>query len=157
MGFAAGAVVLEQEVDDARDRIRAVLRRGAVTQHLDLPQRNRENGRDVRSLRTVRHAGEPGDDTSGVIAWAPEDQPSDQDIDRVLDEFEQTAWAGLEPDRYAWAAVQHRVRTAEQNLSGFIPVNDAITTDSRQRHRRHQPDGRGVLVFVPPQGSWTVV
>ena len=46
--------------------------------------------------------------TSGVIAWAPEDQPSDQDIDRVLDEFEQTAWAGLEPDRYAWAAVQHR-------------------------------------------------
>ena len=28
-------------------------------------------------------------------------------IDRVLDEFEKTAWAGLEPDRYAWAAVQH--------------------------------------------------
>ena len=40
--------------------------------------------------------------TSGVIAWAPEDQPSDRDIDRVLDEFEQSAWAGLEPDRYAW-------------------------------------------------------
>ena len=49
--------------------------------------------------------------TSGVIAWAPEDRPSDQDIDRVLDEFEQTAWAGLEPDRYAWAAVQHRAAT----------------------------------------------
>ena len=31
-----------------------------------------------------------------MIVWAPEDQPSDQDIDRVLDEFEQTAWAGLE-------------------------------------------------------------
>ena len=46
--------------------------------------------------------------TSGVIAWAPEDQPSDQAIDRVLDEFEQSAWAGLAPDRYAWAAVQHR-------------------------------------------------
>ena len=46
--------------------------------------------------------------TSGVIAWAPEDQPSDQDIGRVLDEFEQTAWAGLAPDRYAWAAVRHR-------------------------------------------------
>ena len=30
--------------------------------------------------------------TSGVIAWAPEDRPSDQDIDRVLDKFEQTAW-----------------------------------------------------------------
>ena len=49
--------------------------------------------------------------TSGVIAWAPEDRPSDLAIDRVLDEFEQTAWAGLEPDRYAWAAVQHRAAT----------------------------------------------
>ena len=46
--------------------------------------------------------------TSGVIAWAPEDQPSDQAIDRVLDQFEKTAWAGLAPDRYAWAAVRHR-------------------------------------------------
>ena len=44
--------------------------------------------------------------TSGVIAWAPEDQPSDMAIDRVLDEVEQTAWAGLAPDRYAWAAVR---------------------------------------------------
>ena len=46
--------------------------------------------------------------TSGVIAWAPEDKPSDAQIGRVVDEFEKTAWAGLEPDRYAWAAVQHR-------------------------------------------------
>ena len=46
--------------------------------------------------------------TSGVIAWAPEDEPSDKQIDRVLDEFEKTAWSGLEPDRYAWAAVRHR-------------------------------------------------
>ena len=29
--------------------------------------------------------------TSAVIAWAPEDQPSDTEIDRVLDEFEDTA------------------------------------------------------------------
>ena len=27
-----------------------------------------------------------------------------------MDAFEQTAWAGLEPDRYAWAAVVHRER-----------------------------------------------
>ena len=46
--------------------------------------------------------------TSGVIAWAPKDKPSDAQIGRVVDEFEKTAWAGLEPDRYAWAAVQHR-------------------------------------------------
>ena len=29
----------------------------------------------------------------------------------MLDEFEQSAWAGLAPDRYAWAAVQHRTAT----------------------------------------------
>ena len=46
--------------------------------------------------------------TSGVIAWAPEDEPTDKQIGAVLDAFEKTAWAGLEPDRYAWAAVLHR-------------------------------------------------
>ena len=30
--------------------------------------------------------------TSAVIAWAPEDQPSDAQVDRVVDEFEDTAW-----------------------------------------------------------------
>ena len=46
--------------------------------------------------------------TSVVIAWAPEDTPTDAQIGAVLDAFERTAWAGLEPDRYAWAAVVHR-------------------------------------------------
>ena len=46
--------------------------------------------------------------TSGVIAWAPEDRPTDGQIGRTLDEFEKFAWAGLDPDRYAWTAVQHR-------------------------------------------------
>ena len=46
--------------------------------------------------------------TSGVIAWAPEDEATDAEIEAVLDAFEETAWAGLEFDRYAWAAVLHR-------------------------------------------------
>ena len=46
--------------------------------------------------------------TSGVIAWAPEDRSTDGQIGRTLDEFEKFAWAGLDPDRYAWTAVQHR-------------------------------------------------
>ena len=32
--------------------------------------------------------------TSGVIAWSPEDAPSDAKIDRVVDEFEKTALGG---------------------------------------------------------------
>ena len=43
-----------------------------------------------------------------MIAWAPEDEPTDEQIHEVLDAFEETAWAGLEPDRYSWAAVLHR-------------------------------------------------
>ena len=48
--------------------------------------------------------------TSGVIAWAPEDEPTDAEIEAVLDAFEETAWAGLDFDRYAWSAVLHRER-----------------------------------------------
>ncbi len=43
-----------------------------------------------------------------VIEWAPEDRPSDAQINAVVDEFEKTAWAGLEPDLYSWTAVLHR-------------------------------------------------
>ena len=46
--------------------------------------------------------------TTAVIAWAPGDDPTAAQIREVLHEFEKTAWAGLEPDRYAWSAVQHR-------------------------------------------------
>ena len=45
---------------------------------------------------------------SAVIAWSPEDRPTAAQIEAVLDEFEQTAWVGLEPDRYSWTAVLHR-------------------------------------------------
>lgn len=45
--------------------------------------------------------------TSAVIAWAPEDKPTREEINEVLDDFEHLAWAGLEPDRYAWSAVRH--------------------------------------------------
>ena len=45
--------------------------------------------------------------SSVVIAWVPEDKPTPQQISDVLDSFEQLAWAGLAPDRYAWSAVRH--------------------------------------------------
>ena len=45
---------------------------------------------------------------SAVIAWSPDDRPTDAQIEAVLDEFERTAWAGLDADRYSWTAVLHR-------------------------------------------------
>ncbi|WP_081785906.1 relaxase/mobilization nuclease domain-containing protein [Halomonas sp. BC04] len=46
--------------------------------------------------------------TSGVIAWAPEDNPTVAEIEAVLEDWERTAFAGLEPDQYATCAVLHR-------------------------------------------------
>ena len=46
--------------------------------------------------------------TSVVIAWAPDDRPTDEQIEAVLDEFEKTAWAGLKPDRYRGAGPSRR-------------------------------------------------
>jgi len=45
--------------------------------------------------------------TAGVIAWAPKDNPTPEQIDEVLDNFEHLAWAGLDPERNAWCAVRH--------------------------------------------------
>ena len=71
--------------------------------------------------------------TSGVIAWAPDDTPTDAQIGAVIDAFEQTAWAGLEPDRYAWAAVLVEQWRREYNTvrphsacGGFPPAPEAI-------------------------------
>ena len=110
-----------------------------------------------------------------VIAWAPEGRPSDAQIGAVLDEFEKTAWAGLEPDRYAWTAVLHReygdgvhvhVLTARCDLETgrslniappgwqktFGPLRDAFNhqhgwsrPDDPARARAHQPGHRAYL------------
>ena len=53
--------------------------------------------------------------TSGVIAWALEDAPTDEQIGVVLDEFEKTAWPRLEPDRCAWVEYGN-VRRARKSL-----------------------------------------
>lgn len=46
--------------------------------------------------------------TSGVISWAPEEAPTDEEISAVVDDWEKLAFSGLEPDRYAFTAVLHR-------------------------------------------------
>ena len=74
--------------------------------------------------------------TSAVIAWAPEDRPTGEQIEAVFDEFEKTAWAGLEPDRYVWTAVLHRERGAAFTRT-FSPRNATSKT------------GRGLNIAPP--------
>ena len=45
--------------------------------------------------------------TSGVIAFEPSDKPTPEQVQNVLDDFERTAFAGLEPDQYSYTAVLH--------------------------------------------------
>lgn len=59
--------------------------------------------------------------TSGVISFAPEDAPNREQINEVLDEFERTAWAGLEPDQYIWSAVLHLEEGGGCHIHVFTP------------------------------------
>ena len=45
--------------------------------------------------------------TSGVISWHAEDDPSEEEVQAVLDDFERVAFAGMEPDQYSSAAIWH--------------------------------------------------
>ena len=70
-GVIPVAVVLQNEVHDAGDRVGAVLGRGPVPQDLDPLQRDRGNHRQVRPLCTfgsLRY--QPGDDRAAVAALA---------------------------------------------------------------------------------------
>lgn len=45
--------------------------------------------------------------TSGVISWHLEDEPTDEEIDALLVDFERVAFAGLQPHQYIWSAILH--------------------------------------------------
>ena len=91
--------------------------------------------------------------TSGVIAWAPEDTPSDQQIDRVLDEFEQTAWPGLAPDRYAG----RRCGTARRPAACTCMCSPRGVTWRRARvsTSRRRAGSRRMAPWSPPATSST--
>ena len=78
--------------------------------------------------------------TSVVIAWAPDDRPTDEQIEAVLDEFEKTAWAGLEPDRYAWTG-SYTARAAAASTRTSSPRSATWRRAGASTSR--PPDGRG--------------
>lgn len=58
--------------------------------------------------------------TSGVINWAPEDNPTDDEISLVLDDFERIAFAGLEPQQYCWSAILHSDESGRKHVHVFV-------------------------------------
>ena len=55
---------------------------------------------------------------SVVIAWAPEDRPTDAQIEADLDEFERTVWAGIEADRYSTGCCITRTSSSASRAAG---------------------------------------
>ena len=64
-----------------------------------------------------------------------------QNIDRVLDELEQTACAGLAPDRYAWVAVQHCSATGGVHVH-VLTVRCDLLDRQEPQHRARQSGSR---------------
>lgn len=59
--------------------------------------------------------------TSAVIAWHLDDAPSDAEIDEVLNEFEQHAFAGLEAQQYHMTVVQHDDDDGSKHVHILVP------------------------------------
>ena len=60
--------------------------------------------------------------SSGVIAWAPEDRPTDEQVMAVLDDFEKLAFAGLHDNQYTWSAVLHREKGGGVHVHVVVPM-----------------------------------
>ncbi len=59
--------------------------------------------------------------TSGVIAWSATDNPNDEEISAVLDEFERHAFAGLQPNQYHFTAVLHEEDDGSKHVHFLVP------------------------------------
>lgn len=65
--------------------------------------------------------------TSGVIAWSKEDNPTNQQIEDVLSEFEKHAFAGLDPSQYHLFAVLHIDDDGSKHIHVLTPRLDLQT------------------------------
>ncbi|MDN6337073.1 MAG: relaxase/mobilization nuclease domain-containing protein [Halomonas sp.] len=87
--------------------------------------------------------------SSGVIAWAPSDAPTDAQIHQVIQEWEATAFAGLQPDQYASCAVLHR----DQDGTAHIHTLTARVELSSGKALNIAPPGHERL-FDPLRDAW---
>lgn len=68
--------------------------------------------------------------TSGVISWHADDKPTPDQVEKTLDEFERLAFAGLDPERYCWTAVEHVEPDGSLHIHILVARVDLITRKS---------------------------
>jgi hypothetical protein len=88
--------------------------------------------------------------SSGVVSWSPEEQPTGEEIDGVLDDVERAFTAGLDdPARVAWTAVLHR----EQN--GACHVHLLAARVDLETGKSYNPAPPGwQKTFDPLRDAW---
>lgn len=64
--------------------------------------------------------------SAGVLSWGPEDHVTPEQEQRLMDDFEQTAFAGLAPDQYAALWVRHS-HAGHHELHFVIPRMELST------------------------------
>ncbi|MDE2737901.1 MAG: hypothetical protein OXH47_00070 [Paracoccaceae bacterium] len=79
--------------------------------------------------------------SSGVIAWAPEDRPTDEQVMAVLDDFEKVAFAGLQDNQCTWSAVLHRERGGGVHVHVVVPMVELRSGKSFNVAPRSQSGG----------------
>ncbi len=65
--------------------------------------------------------------SSGVIAWAKDDAPTPAQIQQTLDDFERVTFAGLDPARFVWTAVQHIEQDGAVHVHILVARVDLVT------------------------------
>jgi hypothetical protein len=79
--------------------------------------------------------------TSGVIAWSKDDAPTNEQIQEVLNDFEEHAFSGLDPSQYHLFAVLHTDDDGSKHIHVLAPRLDIQSGKSLNiappRHEKH--------------------
>jgi hypothetical protein len=76
--------------------------------------------------------------SSAVVAFAPGDKPTEEQIEEVIEGFKQTAWAGLREEDFCILVVEHRKKNGEGTHLHFLVANYHL---SRKRYFEPAPPG----------------
>ncbi|MBE8232701.1 MAG: relaxase/mobilization nuclease domain-containing protein [Endozoicomonadaceae bacterium] len=87
--------------------------------------------------------------TSGVISWHLDDNPTDEQIQAVLSDYEALAFAGLNPEQYSFSAVQHRDEVtkaeAEEGKVGAVHIHTFAARVELESGKSFNPVPPGAL------------